>query len=177
MEDLLQRWLDHPHWQRRPPKVLSPQAFGPEFIAQAVQQARRENWSLHDVMCTATHLVARGLVASLRRFLPAEMPARLLLSGGAARNGFLWHLLEQQLIGTPLARTDEAGIPAVYRRAMEFGILAALAVDGVPANVPSATGAAGARLIGSLTPGTAANWGRCLNWIASHAMPPNEARV
>jgi anhydro-N-acetylmuramic acid kinase len=165
MEDVLQRWLDHPSWQRRPPKGLSPQAFGAEFILQAVRESRERDRSLHDVLCTATHLIARGLGASLRRFLPAA-PAQVFLSGGGTRNGFLWHLLEQQLAGTPLARTDAAGVPAAHRRAMEAGILATLTVDGVPASLPSATGAAGARLIGSLTPGSAANWGRCVHWMA-----------
>lgn len=166
MEDLLQRWLEHPYWQRRPPKVLPPQAFGGEFVDQAARECREKNWPLHDVMCTATHLVARGLVVSLRRHLPEGALDHVFLSGGGARNGFLWHLLEQQLVDTPLARTDAAGIPAGFRRAIEFGVLAALTVDGVPANVPSATGAAGARLIGSLIPGTSANWARCLNWMA-----------
>ncbi len=168
MDDLLQRWLASPYWQRRPPKALPPQAFGADFVAQLARDSREKNWPLHDVLCTAAHLVAQGVVAGLRRLLPPGAPARVFLSGGGARNGFLWHLLEQQLGGTPLARTDTAGVPAACRRAMAFGTLAALTVDGVPANVPSATAAAGARLIGSLTPGTAANWGRCLAWMSRH---------
>ncbi|MFO0926591.1 MAG: hypothetical protein U0736_06060 [Gemmataceae bacterium] len=35
-----------------------------------------------------------------------------------------------------------------------------LTVDGIPGNVPGTTGAAGTRLLGSLTPGTTANWVR-----------------
>ena len=50
---------------------------------------------------------------------------------------------------------------------MAFGMLAALTLDGVPANAPSATGASGARLLGSLTPGSPANWARCLAWMAA----------
>ena len=84
---------------------------------------------------------------------------RVILSGGGTRNGLLWHLLEQQLGGVPLERTDRHGIPADARKAMTFGMLAALTVDGVPANVPSATGAAGSRLLGSLTPGVAGQLG------------------
>jgi hypothetical protein len=61
------------------------------------------------------------------------------------------------------------------RKALGFGMLAALTVDGVPANVPSATGAAGARLLGSLTPGSPANWGRCLAWMASLSALPAAA--
>jgi anhydro-N-acetylmuramic acid kinase len=170
IEPLLERWLAHPYLQRRPPKSLPRQAFGEEFIGQAVQMARKMQWPLHDLLCTATHFVARGITGSLQRFLPTgRLPDRILLSGGAVRNGLLWHLLEQQLADVPLDRTDRFGVPAETHRAMTFGVLAALTVDGVAANLPAATGAAGTRLLGSLTPGSSANWARCVAWIAAQA--------
>jgi anhydro-N-acetylmuramic acid kinase len=130
-------------------------------------------WSLHDLLCTATHFVARGISGAVKRFQPAERPGqRVLLSGGGVRNGFLWHLLAQQFAGLSLARTDSAGVPADKRKAIAFAMLAALTVDGVPANVSSATGASGARLLGSLTPGSSANWSRCVAWMASQTAPP-----
>jgi anhydro-N-acetylmuramic acid kinase len=82
----------------------------------------------------------------------------------------LWHLLEQQLNGMPLEKTDREGIPPEACKPMTFGLLAALTVDGVPANVPSATGASGSRLLGSLTPGSPSNWARCLHWMANQMM-------
>jgi anhydro-N-acetylmuramic acid kinase len=93
----------------------------------------------------------------------------VLLSGGGVRNGLLWHLLAQQLAGIPLARTDALGVPGDARKALGFAGLAALTLDGVPASVISVTGAAGARLLGSLTPGAPANWARCLAWMAAQA--------
>jgi anhydro-N-acetylmuramic acid kinase len=176
IEPLLERWLGHPYLQRRPPKSLARQGFGEEFVTQAVQLARQMNWSLHDLLCTATHFVARGITSALRRFLPENSPPqRVLLSGGGVRNGLLWHLLAQQLAGIPLDRTDRAGIPSDTRKALAFGMLAALTVDGVPANVISATGATGARLLGSLTPGSSANWARCVAWMAAQTVPPAAA--
>jgi anhydro-N-acetylmuramic acid kinase len=83
------------------------------------------------------------------------------------RNGLLWHLLEQQLAGTRIEKIDRLGIAADARKATGFGLLAALTVDGVPANLPAATGAAGSRLLGSLTPGSSMNWARCLAWMAA----------
>jgi anhydro-N-acetylmuramic acid kinase len=172
-DDLLRRWLAHPFLQKRPPKSLPRHAFGDEFAAQAVQQARQMQWSLHDLLCTATHFVAHGITGALRRSLPAgRRPQRVVLSGGGTRNGLLWHLLEQQLGGVPLERSDRHDVPADARKAMTFGLLAALTVDGVPANVPSATGAAGSRLLGSLTPGSPENWARCLAWMAAQLPPP-----
>jgi anhydro-N-acetylmuramic acid kinase len=72
-----------------------------------------------------------------------------------------------------LVRTDEVGVPAQYRKALAFGMLAALTLDGVAANLPSATGAAGSRLLGSITPGSAENWARCLAWMAALAPVDN----
>jgi anhydro-N-acetylmuramic acid kinase len=167
IEPLLERWRTHPYLQRRPPKSLPRHRFGEEFIAQELQQARQMRWSLHDVLCTATHFVAHGVTSAVERFLPEASPARVLLSGGGVRNGFLWHLIEQQLQGWVLSKTDAVGVPGDARKAMGAGILAALLLDGVPANIPGATGAAGARLLGSLTPGSGANWARCTAWMAN----------
>jgi anhydro-N-acetylmuramic acid kinase len=178
VEALLQSWLAHPYLLRRPPKALPRQTFGDDFAAQAVAQARQHGGGLHDLLCTATHFVARGVTASVRRFLPAgHRIDRVLLSGGGVRNGLLWHLLEQGLGGVPVQRTDEAGVPADARKALAFGLLAALTLDGVPANVPSATGAAGSRLLGSLTPGSSANWARCVAWMATQTAPLVPAAV
>jgi anhydro-N-acetylmuramic acid kinase len=173
VEALLRRWLGDPYLQRRPPKSLPRPRYGEEFARLAVQQGRLEGGSLHDLLCTATHFVAHGITDALRRFLPPDRPVhRVLLSGGGVRNGLLWHLLEQQRAGTPLERTDKHGVPPEARKPINFGLLAALTVDGVPGNVPSATGAAGSRLLGSLTPGSPANWARCLAWMAAAQPAP-----
>jgi anhydro-N-acetylmuramic acid kinase len=168
LEPLLQSWLAHPYLQRRPPKSLSRQAFGREFAAAAAKQVKQHGGSVHDLLCTVTHFVAHAITTSLTRFLiSGRRPDRALLSGGGVRNGLLWHLLEQQLGGVPLDRTDRFGMPPDVCKAAATGILAALTLDGVPSNVPSATGAAGSRLLGSLTPGSPSNWARCLAWMAS----------
>jgi anhydro-N-acetylmuramic acid kinase len=173
IEPLLQRWLAHPYLQRRPPKTLPRHGFGEEFIAQATQLARQMEWSLHDLLCTATHFVARGITQAMQRYLPAHRPPQcVLLSGGGLRNGLLWQLLAQQLGSIPMDKTDRAGVPFQARKALAFAVLAALAVDGVPASLASATGAAGARLLGSLTPGSPASWARCVAWMAAQTMPP-----
>ncbi len=178
VETLLQRWLAHPILQRRPPRSLPRHAFGSNFAAQAIQEARELNVSLHDLLCTTTHFVAQGVAGAVRRFLPRERQVdRVLLSGGGTRNGLLWALLSQAFNGTPMARTDTAGVPPDARKALGFGILAALTLDGVAASVPSATGAVAARLLGSLTPGTSTSWARCLAWMAAqtaHRVRPEE---
>lgn len=170
IEPLLERWLGHPALQRRPPRNLSLHAFGEDFARTALQQAKPHQCGLHDVLCTATHFVARCVGQAVARFLP-EQPRRVLLSGGGVRNGLLWKLIEGQLPGLPLERVDAHGIPSAARKAVAFAGLAALTLDGVPASLTSATGATGSRLLGSLTPGTPANWSRCLGWMQALASP------
>jgi anhydro-N-acetylmuramic acid kinase len=168
VEALLQRWLAHPTLQRRPPRSLPRHAFGSTFAAQAIQEARELDVSLHDLLCTATHFVAQAVGAAVQRYLTRESRVdRMLLSGGGTRNGLLWALLSQAFPDVPMARTDAVGLPGDARKAMSFGILAALTLDGVAASVPSATGAVASRLLGSVTPGASSNWARCLSWMAS----------
>lgn len=165
IEPLLERWLAHPALQRKPPRGIPRHEFGDDFLTQTLNQAATNQWSLHDLLCTATHLVARCITRAVERYLPRR-PRRVLLSGGGVRNGLLWQLLEQQLQGCELNTIDEYGFPSRARKAVGFGGLAALLLDGVPGNLMSVTGAAGVRLLGSLTPGASTNWARCLAWMA-----------
>ncbi len=174
IDALLQRWLQHPVLLRRPPKCVPCAEFGPDFLQQAVQLAREWGHNLHDVLCTATHFVARAVVQALRDFVPWP-PARVILSGGGVRNGLLLRLLEQQLAPVPLEMLDVHGVPAAARKALTAAGLAALTMDAVPANVPAVTGAAGPRLLGHFTPGSSGNWARCLAWMANQTAPLRRA--
>src|SRR5271165_3519524 len=73
LEPLLDQWLDHPFFQRRPPRSVARHQFNEEFVVRAVQQARQLQGTLHDLLCTATHFVARSITEALQRFLPGPM--------------------------------------------------------------------------------------------------------
>ncbi|MBI2806943.1 MAG: anhydro-N-acetylmuramic acid kinase [Planctomycetes bacterium] len=170
LEPLLKRWMQNHFFQERPPKSVPRHEFGVDFLNRAIDQAKRQDGNLHDVLCTMTHFVAGAIAHSITNYLPTA-PARILVSGGGVRNGLLWHLLEQKLTPVLLERTDAHGIPAEICKALAHAGLAALTLDGVPGNLPSVTGAAGQRLVGQITPGAPANWARCLTWMARQAAP------
>lgn len=166
LEGLLKSWLSNPALRARPPKSLPRHRFGSAFAAEAIQQAKQADAGLHDLLCTATHFVARGVIDAIDRFLPKEATFdQVLLSGGGARNGLLWHLFEQQFMDVPVSLTDAMGVSSAARQALGHGILAALTLDGVPASLPTVTGAVASRLLGSITPGNSTNWARCLAWM------------
>jgi anhydro-N-acetylmuramic acid kinase len=172
LEPLLERWFSHPYFVRRQPKSIPKPGFSDELILQALQFARQENCSINDVLCTATHFIARNIGTACRRFLSDLWPAdRVLLTGGGTRNGLLWRLLEQQLDSVPMEKSDQYGIPCDGRKAIHSAVLAGLTLDGTPANLSRHTGSSGFRLLGSLTPGSPANWAQCLEWMAAQAAP------
>ncbi len=170
LEPLIERWLQNHHFAKRPPKSVPRSEFGSDFLNRAIEQAKRVDGNLHDVLCTMTHFIARAIVHAVRTWIPFP-PTRILVSGRSVRNGFLWHLLEQQLSPMLLERTDAHGLPAESRQAVAHAGLAALCLDGVPINLPSVTGAGGQRLLGQFTPGQRDNWARCLAWMARQAAP------
>lgn len=170
VEPLLSRWLEHPYLTRQPPKAVSPEAFGRAFLHAAFDSARTLGASLTDLLCTANHFIARTIGEAWRTGLPpANALLRILVSGGGVRNGFLWQLLGQQFEGTPIARTDEIGIPSASRKPAAAAVLAALACDGVPGNLAPLTGAAGGRILGHIVPGDSRNWARCSAWVAEQS--------
>jgi anhydro-N-acetylmuramic acid kinase len=171
LETLLERWREHPHLTRNPPKVIHPEAFGRSFLRTAFESVRQSGANLPDLLCSATHLVARSIGDGVRQWLPNSSGARqILLTGGGVRNGFLWQLVAQQFGNEKIERSDEAGVPPLARNAAAAGILAALTCDGVAGNLSALTGAAGGRLLGHLTPGDGRNWAKVTAWLADQTV-------
>lgn len=164
LEPLLARWLDHPHLTRTPPKAVHPEAFGRGFLLDTFEAARQLGAGLPDLLCTATHLVARTVGSAAKAWLPAA--GQVLVTGSGGRNGFLWQLVSQQFGGTTPERAEAAGVPAQARNAAAAAVLAALTFDGVAGSLPVLTGANGGRLLGHLAPGDGRNWARVAAWVA-----------
>lgn len=170
VDDLLDSWLQHPLLLRRPTAPLTRSDFGREFLEQGIERVRALGRPMLDLLCTATHFVAQTLVRTLRKHLP-DRPDRILLCGGGTRNGFLIRLLEELLTPVVVEKTDSHGLPAEAHKAWAAAGWAALTLDGIPGHLPSATGASGARLLGSFVPGNSGHWARCLAWMASQTAP------
>ena len=73
--------------------------------------------------------------------------------GCGTHNPALVQAIEDEL-GVPLKKGGELGVDPDVREALAFAVLAWAHTHGVAGNVPSATGASGSRVLGSLTPGT-----------------------
>ena len=105
-------------------------------------------------------LTARSIALAFRRFVN-EPVADLLLSGGGARNPALFDALEREVGAVKPAagferigirRFDDVCFDGDAKEAVAFALLGWLHLKGRAGNVRSATGARGARVLGTYTP-------------------------
>jgi len=78
----------------------------------------------------------------------------MVVAGGGTHHPVLIRLLTDDLArqGIELRRFDDLFFPADAKEAVAFALLGWLTLHGQPGNVPAATGAAGARVLASITP-------------------------
>jgi len=157
-EDVLAQLLEDEFFDRKPPRSTGRERFGEGFLRGVVGRfnpSGPEDWN--DVLATLTALTARSVVRSYRDFLPSDGIDEVILTGGGARNPTLVRFLEQALAPRPVRVGASAlGMDPDAREAAAFALLAWAHLEGIPGNLPTATGASGPRVLGSFTPGRAA---------------------
>ncbi|HEX5032547.1 MAG TPA: anhydro-N-acetylmuramic acid kinase [Candidatus Eisenbacteria bacterium] len=147
-EQLLRYFLSEPFFERTPPKSAGREEFGAGYLSRFI--ARTDGLSLADRLRTACALTAAAVARGIEQSGPRP-PDELFVSGGGARNATLVEEIEART-RIPVASTDTLGVPSNAKEAMAFAFLAFESLRGRPGNVPSATGAKKAVVLGSFTP-------------------------
>lgn len=135
-----------------PPKTTGREIFGVEYSQQLYHRARESGISINDLIATATCFTATSIADAYHRWLP-EMPEEVILSGGGCHNATLLKMLHALLPETTLTTHEQYNIPADAKEAIAFAMLAHATLCGVPANIPSATGACHPVILGKIIPG------------------------
>jgi anhydro-N-acetylmuramic acid kinase len=153
--DLLEELLQDDFFREEPPRSTGRERFGESLLRTIVDRLethRPGEWD--DLLATLTALTAESVALSYREFLPVGEIHEVVLTGGGARNPTLVRFLEEALSPLPVVVGAEAlGMDPDAREAAAFALLAWAHLRGIPGNLPEATGAAGPRVLGSLTPG------------------------
>jgi len=74
------------------------------------------------------------------------------VSGGGAKNPALVAMLRAEVKDRPIVDFADRYFDGEAKEAVAFALLAHLHMERKPGNVPTATGARGARVLGKLTP-------------------------
>jgi anhydro-N-acetylmuramic acid kinase len=77
----------------------------------------------------------------------------LVVAGGGTRNPTLMAELAARLPGVPTRKIDDLGVPEAAKEALVFAVIGFLTLCGIPATIPSCTGASKPSVLGSVTPG------------------------
>jgi anhydro-N-acetylmuramic acid kinase len=106
-----------------------------------------------DGVATAVALTARSIARAIHDWVPGA--PEVVVSGGGARHPVLFESLAQALAaqGRRLRRFEDLFFNGDAKEAVAFALLGYLTLHGQPASLPSCTGARGARVLGSITPG------------------------
>ena len=154
-EALLARLLSHEFFGAPPPKSTGREVFGAPLVASLAQDLEpgREDDGWPDLLATLTALTARSIGDAYRAWVLPEGVDEVFLLGGGARNPTLAAAIVEQLSPVALSPNEDLGVEPDAREAVAFAVLAWAHLRGVPANVPTVTGAGGSRVLGSLTPG------------------------
>jgi len=148
-EALVDRWLQQPFFQQLPPKSTGRELFGAAYLHQCLADAEAQSLTHADILATLTALTGDSIVHSYRHFLP-QLPDQVLLCGGGSKNLYLKQRLQRQLGDIPVLTTDDVGLNAEFKEAIAFAVLAYWRQQGIPGNLPGATGAQNPVLLGDI---------------------------
>lgn len=145
-EAVVAELLAHPYFAGEPPKSTGRELFGLGYAERLAAQVPGA-----DGVATAVELTARSVAGAIKRWMPHV--TEVVASGGGRLHPGLMAALQRHLgAQTALRKFDELFFSGDAKEAVAFALLGYLAVHGQPGNLPAATGAKGARVLGMVTP-------------------------
>ena len=145
-EGLLNALVADPYFELKPPKSTGRGHFNLAWAKKLYPSMTRLNAA--DVQRTFCELTARSIVEALQRFAPGTK--RVLLCGGGARNLLLCERMSALMADTPFELSDAYGLSLNLVEAAAFAWLAMRTVNGLHGNLPAATGATRAAILGGV---------------------------
>jgi anhydro-N-acetylmuramic acid kinase len=143
-ERLLADLLAEPYYRLPPPKTTGKELFHDGYLEPHLGMEPA------DLVATLTALTARTVADAVR----GAGVDTLVVSGGGAANPTLMAMLAAELPGVRILRSAELGAPGDAKEAIAFALIGWQTLHGLPATLPSCTGARGARILGTITPGS-----------------------
>jgi anhydro-N-acetylmuramic acid kinase len=156
LKPVLDRESRNSYYALKPPRTAGREQFGRAYAAGFLTRCRAAGGKPEDAIATATALTAETIARSYARFVKPHMKSGTvdyIVSGGGARNATLMAMLDARLkpMGCLLAVSEQFGLPAEAKEAAAFALLAWETWHRLPGNVPSATGAKRAVVLGQVT--------------------------
>lgn len=156
LEPVLRTFLSHRYFRQAPPKSAGREEFGREFAARFLARCRRVSPRDEDAVATATAFTAHTISLAWQEFVTpalADAPTDYIVAGGGAKNRTLMTMIGRELAASghiQMKTSDDFGMPVAAKEAMAFALLAYQTWHGQPGNLPRATGAERAVVLGKI---------------------------
>lgn len=149
--ELLAHLLNDGYFRQPAPKSTGREYFNLHWLDAALRQATADDIPPRDVQATLAQLTAQTIADGVREHAPGA--ARLIICGGGAHNADLMARLAATAAPATVEDSGAHGVDPDWMEAMAFAWLAARRLAGQPGNLPAATGARKAVLLGAVYPG------------------------
>ncbi|GAB1514664.1 anhydro-N-acetylmuramic acid kinase [Actinophytocola sp. KF-1] len=146
--ELLDILLADPYYALAAPKSTGKEHFHEGHLTSALELVGHVAGD--DLLATLVELTA----ATVADACAAHGVTRVVASGGGVRNPTLMAALRRRLAPATLVTSDALGLPSDAKEAYLTALLGFLTWAGSPADTTGTTGARGARLLGTVTPGS-----------------------
>ncbi len=146
LAELLEAMLAEPYFARNPPKSCGRDLFNASWLDKFAPR----DASARDIQATLAELSARSIADAVSRYCPQA--GELYVCGGGAHNLDLLERLRRMLQPRSVETSVALGIDPDWVEAIAFAWLARQTLEGRTANLPSVTGASGARVLGAIYP-------------------------
>lgn len=146
-ERLLKSMMQDPYLHESPPKSTGRERFGQPFVAGLIATGI----ALPDLIATATEFTAVSIAHGIRATAADRL--HVIASGGGVHNRWLMKRLATHLDPMRLDTSAAFEIDPDAKEAIAFAVLAFESAHGRPANLPSATGARRAVVLGKSSSG------------------------
>ncbi len=163
LTDVVKKMSAMKYLQAKPPKSCGREEFGKEFVDKLIALCEKAGATKEDIVATATALTVTTIVEAYGKFCwphlgqiaPEAKATEMLIAGGGAKNKTLMRGLTEKFagLGVKVGTTESAGLAVEAKEAAAFALLGWLTWHGLPGNVPSATGAKRAVVLGKVSYG------------------------
>jgi anhydro-N-acetylmuramic acid kinase len=152
---LLAALLEHPFLKLKPPKSADKEQFGRGLFQKVVSE--NPGMTGQDLAATFSAFTVRSLTMGLMEHLmQKDRYEEIIVSGGGSQNPYFMGGLGQAFPKLFVSSADEYAVPAQAKEAVLMALLANETLLGHPGNLPSATGAQRAVVLGVIAPGARA---------------------
>ena len=149
---LLSWLMDDPYYTLPPPKTTGREVYTRQYVDQLVQKAQEMGiTSNEDIIATATQCTVDTIGLSYDLHIQPKLSLeRIIVSGGGIHNACLMDALKTRIPSVHIDTMREHGIDPDAKEAIFFAVFAHETLNGIPSNLPAATGASRPAILGKI---------------------------